>query len=115
MRCCDCEFRNKCDDIQKVLTAFVKCYRREEFMKNQNNVEKSTNKIDMEKLCGEWEGEADGYYDGELVYDVWRCPDCGHVEETDDTDFLPNFCPCCGLAMTEKGKEILRKRLEGME
>lgn len=33
MRCCDCEFRHKCDDTEKVLTAFVKCYRREEFLK----------------------------------------------------------------------------------
>lgn len=32
MRCCDCEFKSKCDDIQKVLTAFVKCYRREELL-----------------------------------------------------------------------------------
>ena len=68
-------------------------------------------KIDINKLCGEWESETDG----NLPYDYWRCPNCGHVEETDDTDFLPNFCPDCGLAMTEKGKEILRKRLEGME
>lgn len=45
-------------------------------------------------------GEADGYADGELVYDVWRCGDCGYVEETDDPDLLPRFCPSCGRAMT---------------
>ena len=26
---------------------------------------------------GEWIGESDGYADGELVYDVWNCPNCG--------------------------------------
>lgn len=44
MRCCDCEFRNKCDDTQKVLTAFVKCYRREEFLKKENG-KKTTNAV----------------------------------------------------------------------
>lgn len=69
--------------------------------------------IDREEFCGAWEGEADGYADGELVYDVWRCSGCGHVEETDDPDLLPDFCPDCGLAMTEKAREIMEKRLRG--
>lgn len=38
MRCVDCEFRNKCDDTQKVLTAFVKCYRREELLSKEKIV-----------------------------------------------------------------------------
>lgn len=69
--------------------------------------------IDREAFCGSWEGEADGYANGELVYDVWRCSGCGHVEETDDPDLLPDFCPDCGLAMTEKAWAILEKRLRG--
>ena len=69
--------------------------------------------IDREAFCGSWEGEADGYADGELVYDMWRCAGCGHVEETDDPDLLPDFCPVCGLAMTEKARKILEKRLRG--
>lgn len=69
--------------------------------------------IDREAFCGSWEGEADGYANGELVYDVWRCSSCGHVEETDDPDLLPDFCPDCGLAMTEKAWAILEKRLRG--
>ena len=71
--------------------------------------------VDREALCGEWQGEADGYADGNLVYDYWRCGDCGHVEETDDPDLLPNFCPDCGLAMTEKAWSMLEKRLRGMK
>ena len=70
-------------------------------------------KIDREALCGEWQGEADGYADGELVYDVWRCGDCGHVEETDDPDLLPRFCPSCGRAMTPEAWSELEKRLMG--
>lgn len=69
--------------------------------------------IDREALCGEWQGEADGYADGELVYDVWRCGDCGHIEETDDPDLLPRFCPNCGRAMTTEAWAELDKRLRG--
>lgn len=69
--------------------------------------------IDPEALHGSWEGTADGYSAGELVYDVWRCGDCGHVEETDDPDLLPRFCPSCGRAMTPEAEAELEKRLRG--
>lgn len=69
--------------------------------------------IDREAICGSWEGEADGYADGGLVYDVWHCGDCGHIEETDDPDLLPHFCPNCGRAMTPKAWAELDKRLRG--
>lgn len=70
-------------------------------------------RIDVKVFCGNWEGEADGYADGELVYDVWRCGDCGHVEETDDPDLLPRFCPRCGRAMTPEAWTELERRLRG--
>lgn len=69
--------------------------------------------IDVKVFCGNWEGEADGYADGELVYDVWRCGNCGHVEETDDPDLLPRFCPRCGRAMTPEAWAELERRLSG--
>lgn len=69
--------------------------------------------IDREALCGEWQGEADGYADGELVYDVWRCGGCGHVEERDDPDLLPRFCPECGCAMTPEAWAELERRIMG--
>ena len=35
MRSCDCEFRNRCDETEKVLTSFVKCYKRDRLLKEQ--------------------------------------------------------------------------------
>lgn len=37
---------------------------------------------------------ADGYADGELVYDTWVCPSCGKYYEVDYDDY--DFCPKCG-------------------
>ena len=38
--------------------------------------------------------EADGYSDGELVYDTWICPKCGEDYEIDYHDY--KYCPDCG-------------------
>lgn len=46
-----------------------------------------------------WRGEGDGYYDGEIVYDMWFCGKCDYCIETDDPDELPKFCPNCGVKM----------------
>lgn len=53
---------------------------------------------------GRWVGEADGYFDGELVYDVWYCSECNHCidDGTDDPKLLPNFCPNCGADMRDE-------------
>ena len=55
---------------------------------------------------GEWIGDADGYADGEFVYDVWHCSECNHCidDGTDDAELLPNYCPNCGAKM-KGGKE----------
>lgn len=48
----------------------------------------------MERVFGgSWEGSADGYADGELIYDMWTCSKCG-------------------AANTDKAREIVKKRLE---
>lgn len=54
-----------------------------------------------EVLHGEWQGEGDGYADGELVFDVWHCSECGYCidDGTDDPERLPNYCPNCGAKM----------------
>ena len=48
-----------------------------------------------------WDGESDGYADGNPVYDVWNCSACGHCidDGTDDPELLPKFCPNCGARM----------------
>ena len=68
----------------------------------------------VEKVWGgEWIGSADGYADGELVYDIWECSECGYViDEEDDPDMLPQFCPKCYAAMTDEAVEIIMQRLE---
>lgn len=63
----------------------------------------------VERKRGSWVGEADGYADGELVYDVWYCSECNHCidDGTDDPDLLPNFCPNCGADMRRADHENL--------
>lgn len=71
----------------------------------------------MEKVWrGEWMGSGDGYADGELVYDTWTCSECGHViDEEDDPDMLPQFCPKCYAAMTDKAVDMMLERIKKME
>ena len=65
---------------------------------------------------GEWIGSADGYADGELVYDTWTCSECGYViDEEDDPDMLPQFCPKCYAAMTDEAVDMVMERLEMMK
>ena len=44
-----------------------------------------------EVAYGQWEGEGDGYADGEIVLDVWHCSQCGYCidDGTDNPDCLP--------------------------
>ena len=52
---------------------------------------------------GEWIGEGDGYADGEMVYDMWSCSECGeYFDEWDDRPTW-NYCPNCGAKM--KGEQ----------
>lgn len=55
MRCCDCEFRNRCDETEKVLTSFVKCYKRDRLLKEQKtqtNADKIRSMTD--EALGKW-------------------------------------------------------------
>lgn len=40
--------------------------------------------------------EADGYADGELVYDYAKCPICGHDFEYGINDWECEYCSDCG-------------------
>ena len=44
---------------------------------------------------GQWIGSGDGYANGELVYDMWECSECGF----NDGFVAYNFCPNCGARM----------------
>lgn len=54
-----------------------------------------------EVVQGQWEGEGDGYADGEIVLDVWHCSQCGYCidDGTDNPKCLPKHCPNCGAKM----------------
>ena len=41
--------------------------------------------------------EGDGYWDGELVYDTWICPNCGKYYEVYYDNY--KYCPECGQAI----------------
>lgn len=43
--------------------------------------------------------EADGYSNGELVYDVAYCPNCGKYYECDYGNWGDSYCPNCGQAI----------------
>ena len=59
-----------------------------------------------EVVQGQWEGEGDGYADGEIVLDVWHCSQCGYCidDGTDNPDCLPKYCPGCGAKMDGAAK-----------
>ena len=46
--------------------------------------------------------EADGYADGELVYDYAKCPVCGHEFEYDINDWGCEYCSDCGQKLDWK-------------
>lgn len=48
---------------------------------------------------GRWQGTADGYADGELVYDMWECSVCGFDADGAEEKPCWDFCPNCGAKM----------------
>lgn len=50
---------------------------------------------------GHYVGEYDGYADGNPVYDMWYCSECGCFFEDWDEKPTYNFCPNCGADMRE--------------
>ena len=62
------------------------------------------------RSLGGWEGAADGYADGELVYDMWSCSKCGYTIDTDNPDDLPIVCPKCLSPMTNDAVDMMLNR-----
>lgn len=52
---------------------------------------------------GRWEGTADGYADGELVYDMWACSECGFNADGAEEKPEWKYCPNCGAKMDGGG------------
>lgn len=46
----------------------------------------------------------DGYSDGELVYDMYDCPNCGKSYELDYEQY--DYCPNCGQKMDWEGIDV---------
>ena len=51
------------------------------------------------------EYEADGYADGELVYDYAKCPICGHDFEYGINDWGCEYCSDCGQKLDWSDEE----------
>jgi len=59
---------------------------------------KEIENLEIEHPTGIWQGEGDGYADGEIVIDTWICSECGHViEDEEEPDF--DYYPKCGAKM----------------
>ena len=56
------------------------------------------NTIDNSRINEEMqvELEADGYWDGQLVYDTGKCPNCGRDFEYDTSEWEEPYCCHCG-------------------
>ena len=57
------------------------------------------------QISKEPEYEADGYADGELVYDYAKCPICGHNFEYEINDWGCNYCSNCGQKLEWSDEE----------
>lgn len=62
--------------------------------KNQIELQKVTIAALEKQIAKEPELWGDGYADGELVYDMYNCPNCGVSYEIEFDKY--NYCPKCG-------------------
>lgn len=54
---------------------------------------------------GQWIGlEYDGYADGNPVYDLWECSECGEEVRGEDVPVTHPWCHCCGARMDKEDK-----------
>lgn len=47
----------------------------------------------------------DGYFEGQIVYDTYECPNCGKSYEIEYDYYYYKYCPECGQAMDRSGLE----------
>ena len=54
---------------------------------------------------GRWIGlEYDGYADGDPVYDLWECSECGEEVRGEDVPVTHPWCHCCGARMDKEAE-----------
>lgn len=74
-------------------------------------------KITREQVEKVWRGK--WLYDQTLAtsnLDIVKCPRCGNEQFAFwQYNLEINFCPVCGLAMTDKGVDIVMQRLEALQ
>lgn len=59
----------------------------------------------VEVRHGRWIGlEYDGYADGDPVYDLWECSECGEEVRGEDVPVTYPWCHCCGARMNKEEK-----------
>lgn len=75
---------------EKMYAAFCKLLEYEETNFSPSEIEELMEKNIAEKP----EMFGDGYSDGELVYDEWKCPNCGENYEMEFDQY--DYCPNCG-------------------
>lgn len=66
-------------------------------------LDKAIEVLSADRPQGMWIGEADGYADGEFVYDTWYCSNCDYAVDDDEPPTW-NYCPNCGADM-QKGAD----------
>lgn len=89
-RDCDRDCAN-CDIVQKV--------------EDLNNAYDMAIKTLEKQIPKKPEYEADGYADGELVYDYAKCPICGHDFEYGINDWGCEYCSDCGQKLDWSDEE----------
>lgn len=81
---------------------------------NANNIIKTNDYIEFVRMAinalekqipKKPEYEADGYADGELVYDYAKCPICGHDFEYGINDWGCKYCYDCGQKLNWESDE----------
>ena len=59
----------------------------------------------VEVRHGRWIGlEYDGYADGDPVYDLWECSECGEEVRGEYVPITHPWCHCCGARMDKEAK-----------
>ena len=108
MRCCDCEFRYKCEESENVLTAFLSCDRRNKFLSEKSadtldsvplkrieNTPAANFGVDLDRLKELAEADKEGRClilpckVGDTVYKLWYRA-CHNGES------YPDSYSCCG-------------------